>query len=146
MIEFKRKHVMNIEIKHKKELQSAAERLIDYADGRRIFAFYGSLGAGKTTIIKALCKILGASDLVSSPSFTIVNEYLTANGESLYHIDFYRINKKEEAYDFGVEEYLSAGSYCFIEWPGIIDDLLPSGTIRIRITVGNGEERILDVD
>ncbi len=137
---------MKIEIKHKRELQSAVKRIIDYADGRRIFAFYGSLGAGKTTIIKAFCKILGAADLVSSPSFTIVNEYRTVNGESLYHIDFYRINKKEEVYDFGVEEYLSAGSYCFMEWPEIIDDLLPSDTVRVRITVGNDEERILDAD
>ncbi len=137
---------MKIEIIHKRELPSAVKRLFDYAEGRRIFAFYGSLGAGKTTIIKAFCKLLGASDLVSSPSFTIVNEYRTVNGESLYHIDFYRINKKEEVYDFGIEEYLSDGSYCFMEWPEIIDDLLPLDTVRVRITAGNNEERILDVD
>jgi tRNA threonylcarbamoyladenosine biosynthesis protein TsaE len=137
---------MILSVRNKRELPSAVRKILDHAAGERIFAFYGSLGAGKTTIIKVFCEILGATDLVSSPTFTIVNEYRTADGESLYHIDFYRINKKEEVYDFGIEEYLSAGSYCFMEWPGIIDDMLPPGTVRVRITVGEDWERILNID
>lgn len=137
---------MILPVRNKRELPSAVRKILDHAAGGRIFAFYGSLGAGKTTIIKVFCEILGATDLVSSPTFTIVNEYRTADGESLYHIDFYRINKKEEVYDFGIEEYLSAGSYCFMEWPEIIDDMLPQETIRVRITVGEDGERILYID
>jgi len=137
---------MILSVRNKRELPSAVRKILDHAAGGRIFAFYGSLGAGKTTIIKVFCEILGATDLVSSPTFTIVNEYRTADSESLYHIDFYRINKKEEVYDFGIEEYLSAGSYCFMEWPGIIDDMLPLRTVRVRITVGEDGERILNID
>ncbi|HOU02087.1 MAG TPA: tRNA (adenosine(37)-N6)-threonylcarbamoyltransferase complex ATPase subunit type 1 TsaE [Bacteroidales bacterium] len=137
---------MILSVRNKRELQSVVRKILDHAAGGRIFAFYGTLGAGKTTIIKVFCEILGAADLVSSPTFTIVNEYRTVDGDSLYHIDFYRINKKDEVYDFGIEEYLSAGSYCFIEWPGIIDDMLPQGTIKVRITVGEDGERILNID
>jgi tRNA threonylcarbamoyladenosine biosynthesis protein TsaE len=137
---------MILSVTNKRELPSAVKKLLHYADGRKIFAFYGPLGAGKTTIIKTICEILGATDLVSSPTFTIVNEYKTAEGEPLYHIDFYRINKKEEVFDFGFEEYLSTGSYCFMEWPEIIDDMLPEGTVRVRITPGEDEERILNID
>jgi tRNA threonylcarbamoyladenosine biosynthesis protein TsaE len=103
------------------------------------------MGAGKTTIIKAICRILGASDLVSSPTFTLVNEYKTAAGESLYHIDFYRIKKKDEAYDFGIEEYFSSGAYCFLEWPEMVEDILPADTVRISISVGEHEQRILNI-
>lgn len=103
------------------------------------------MGSGKTTIIKAICESLGAVDIVSSPTFTLVNEYKTASGDSLYHIDFYRIKKTEEAFDFGIEEYLTGKSYCFMEWPELIDDILPEQTVKIRISVGSNEERILDL-
>jgi tRNA threonylcarbamoyladenosine biosynthesis protein TsaE len=136
---------MEIIVKHKKDLPSAVMRLLEHSGGSRIFAFYGSLGAGKTTIIKAICNLLGASDITSSPSFTLVNEYRTPDGDSLYHIDFYRIKNTEEAFDFGLEEYLYGGSYCFMEWPELIEELLPSGTVKIRINVGKYEERILEV-
>ncbi|MGA1977555.1 MAG: tRNA (adenosine(37)-N6)-threonylcarbamoyltransferase complex ATPase subunit type 1 TsaE [Bacteroidales bacterium] len=136
---------MKILIRHKKELPSAARKLIDHTKGRRIYAFYGAVGAGKTTIIKAICKLLGASDIVSSPTFTIVNEYRTAKGESLYHIDFYRIKKHDEVFDFGIEEYLSGQSFCFLEWPELIEDILPAETVRVTISVGENEERSLDV-
>ena len=136
---------MKILIEDKRHLQSAAKRLIEHAGPKRILAFYGSMGAGKTTIIKAICKVLGATDLVSSPTFTLVNEYKTKAGEFLYHIDFYRIKKKDEVYDFGIEEYFSSGAYCLLEWPELVEDILPPDTIRINIAVGEQEQRILDI-
>ncbi len=134
---------MRILIKDKKHLPAAAKKILECTSGKRIIAFYGSLGAGKTTIIKAVCTALGATDIVSSPTFTLVNEYKTRTGESLFHIDFYRIRKEEEVFDFGIEEYFSSGSYCFLEWPELIEDLLPPETARIRIEVGEHEERTL---
>ena len=134
---------MEIVIEDIKQLPSAAKKLLSYTGNNKIFAFYGSMGAGKTTIIKAICQVLGAVDLVSSPTFTLVNEYMTLKKESLYHIDFYRINKLEEVFDFGIEEYFSSGSYCFMEWPELIEDILPPETIRIRITVDENEQRTL---
>ena len=132
-----------IRIKDKKHLSDAAEKFLKHFGEKRIFAFYGSMGAGKTTIIKAICKVLGAIDIVSSPTFTLVNEYKTISGETIYHIDFYRIKKQEEVFDFGIEDYLSGDSYCFMEWPEMIQDILPRETINIRISVGENEERTL---
>lgn len=126
-------------------MQETVKLLLQIAGSRRLFAFYGPMGSGKTTIIKAICKELGAIDPGSSPSFTIVNEYLTSAGESLYHLDFYRIRKQEEVYDFGFEEYLSSGSYCFMEWPEMVEEMLPPETYRIRISVGDKNERNLEV-
>lgn len=136
---------MRIAIKDKKHLPGASRKLLEITAGKKIFAFYGVMGAGKTTIIKALCKVLGAVDIASSPTFTLVNEYRTPKNESIFHIDFYRIRKKEEVFDFGFEEYLSCGSYCFMEWPELVEDILPPDTVRIRITVGEDQERILDI-
>jgi tRNA threonylcarbamoyladenosine biosynthesis protein TsaE len=130
-------------IKDKKHLTDAAEKFLRHFREKRIFAFYGSMGAGKTTIIKAICKAMGAIDIVSSPTFTLVNEYRTINGETIYHIDFYRIKKQEEVFDFGIEEYLSGDAWCFMEWPEMIEDILPQETISIRVTVGEKEERRL---
>ena len=127
-----------------KHLPGAARKIIEYSEGKRILAFYGSMGAGKTTIIKAVCKFLGAEDLVSSPTFTLVNEYMTKSGAFLYHIDFYRIRRKEEVFDFGIEEYFDSNSYCFLEWPELVEDILPPETVRIRITVDHDDSRILD--
>jgi tRNA threonylcarbamoyladenosine biosynthesis protein TsaE len=134
---------MKILIKDKKHLSAAAKKLLKHYSENRIFAFYGSMGAGKTTFIKAICGVLGAVDLVSSPTFTLVNEYRTSGGETLYHIDFYRIRKQEEVYDFGVEEYLTGESYCFMEWPELVEEILPPETVRVRITVDSGEQRTL---
>lgn len=136
---------MEILIKDKKHLPSVAKQLLKYTGDKKIFAFYGSMGAGKTTIIKALCEVLNAADIVSSPTFTLVNEYRTSAGESIYHIDFYRIKKQEEVFDFGVEEYLTGDSYCFMEWPELIEELLPAETVKIRITVDDLEQRTLSI-
>jgi len=134
-----------IVIKDLKHLSEAAEKLLSLGKDRRLYAFYGAMGSGKTTIIKALCSELKVTDTVTSPTFTLVNEYRTSGGDPVYHIDFYRIKKTEELYDFGIEEYLSDGSYCFMEWPELAGDIIPPGTIRVKITVDDDESRILTI-
>ena len=109
------------------EIAQAAQAFIDAMDGRRIFAFYGTMGAGKTTFIRALCRALGVEDTVTSPTFAIVNEYATSEGEPIYHFDFYRIRRLSEAYDMGCEEYFQSGHLCLIEWPELVEDALPVG-------------------
>lgn len=136
---------MEIVIKDKRHLTAATRELLNHTANKRIFAFYGSMGAGKTTIIKAVCKNLGAIDIVSSPTFTLVNEYKTSAGESIFHIDFYRIKKQEEVYDFGLEEYLTGESYCFMEWPELVEELLPADTVRVRIKIDKDEQRVLSL-
>lgn len=136
---------MKIVIRNKRELPSAAGKILKHTGKNKLIAFYGSMGAGKTTIIKAICTSLGATDSATSPTFTLVNEYKTSDGNSLYHIDFYRIKKRDEVFDFGIEEYFSSGSYCFMEWPELIEDILPPETVRIKITVGRNEERVLEI-
>ncbi len=116
------------------DLLPAARKLIDSFPGARVFAFYGSMGVGKTTFIKAICRELGVADIVQSPTFAIINEYKTIDGESVFHFDFYRIKKIEEVFDIGYEDYIYSGSYCFLEWPELIDSLLPDDVIRVRIT------------
>ena len=136
---------MEVIIKHKKDIPSAVRKVLKEYSGSRIFVFNGPMGAGKTTIIKEICKLLGATDITSSPTFTIVNEYRRKAADPLFHIDLYRIKKTEEAYDIGIEEYLSCGFYCFIEWPDLIEEILPEGTVHISITVGANDERILQI-
>ena len=121
---------------------AAAEFLKELGD-RKIVAFYGSMGAGKTTFIKAICDVLGVTDTVNSPTFAIVNEYLAASGDSIFHFDFYRIKKIEEAYDFGYEDYFYSGNLCLIEWPELIEELLPEDTVRVKIEEIETGERIL---
>ena len=130
-------------IKDKKHLLSAARELLKLCGDKKIFAFYGAMGAGKTTIIKAICEVLGAVGIVSSPTFTLVNEYITTGGKTLYHIDFYRIKRMEEVFDLGVEEYMTGDSYCFMEWPELIEDILPTDRVNVRITVDDREQRTL---
>jgi tRNA threonylcarbamoyladenosine biosynthesis protein TsaE len=137
--------MLRIVIKHKKYLPVAARGILEYTSGKKLLAFYGPMGAGKTTIIKAVCKILGAEDIVTSPTFTLVNEYRTTTGEVLYHIDFYRINKKEEVLDLGIEEYFNSGYYCLMEWPELIGEILPPETVIIKITVDKKEHRVLEI-
>lgn len=124
-------------------LLESAKLLLKSFPEDRIFAFYGAMGAGKTTFIKALCQELGSADYVTSPSFALINEYSTANGSVIYHFDFYRIKKLEEAYDLGYEDYIYSGNYCFIEWPEMIESLLPEGIIEVRIMEANNGERLI---
>lgn len=132
-------------ISDKKHIPAAAAKILELTSGNRLIAFHGVMGAGKTTIIKAVCKLLGAEDIVSSPSFTLVNEYRTSNGGSIYHIDFYRIRKPSEVLDFGIEEYFVSGYYCLMEWPELIGDILPGESAMIYITVGDEGQRTVDI-
>jgi ATPase, YjeE family len=131
-------------IKNTEDLDRAAAEFIGKIGDNRILAFYGSMGAGKTTFITALCKALEVRDVVNSPTFTIVNEYRTSTGRSVYHFDFYRLNKISEAQDIGFEEYLyETDGLCVIEWPEVVEELLPDETLRIHITVNPDESRTL---
>ena len=117
-------------------LPTAAREFIDAMGDRRLFAFYGKMGAGKTTFIKAVCEALGTTDIVTSPTFAIVNEYDTASGRPIYHFDFYRIKRLAEVYDIGYEDYFfdSRGGICLMEWPELVEELLPDDTVRVTIT------------
>lgn len=128
---------MQVNINNISELPSAAKLLLQAYPDKKIFAFYGNMGTGKTTFIKSLCAVLGVNGQVSSPTFSIVNEYLSKNDEKIYHFDFYRINSETEAYDMGYEDYFFSNAYCFIEWPEKIEELLPASHIKISITVKN---------
>jgi tRNA threonylcarbamoyladenosine biosynthesis protein TsaE len=132
-----------IKIGKKSELKEIVRMVLEDYKEYRIFAFYGELGSGKTTLIQEICKALDMEDVVNSPTFSIVNEYWSKNKkEVVYHFDFYRINKIEEVYDFGYEEYFYSGHYCFIEWPELINEIIPPDTIPVFINVGEDEERI----
>jgi tRNA threonylcarbamoyladenosine biosynthesis protein TsaE len=119
-----------------------AKNLIAFAGDEKIFLFYGDMGAGKTTFIQSLCRVLGVSEPVTSPTFSIVNEYI-GTSDKLYHFDFYRLKRQNEALDMGYEEYFYSGSYCFIEWPEKIRDLLPEHYIRVDIQALSETERKL---
>jgi tRNA threonylcarbamoyladenosine biosynthesis protein TsaE len=125
-------------------LQKSAKLLLDYFPEDRVFAFYGAMGAGKTTFIKAICHELGSGDYVTSPTFALINEYTVADGTVIYHFDFYRIKKLEEAFDLGYEDYIYSGNYCFIEWPEMIESLLPEGIVEVRINETNNGARIVE--
>jgi tRNA threonylcarbamoyladenosine biosynthesis protein TsaE len=105
-------------------LENVAKELLDFTSNKRVFALHGEMGAGKTTFVKSIGKILGVLDEIQSPTFSIVNEYHTSNNEKVFHFDFHRLEKIEEAYDIGYEHYLSSGNYCFIEWPEKVESLL----------------------
>lgn len=125
------KHI--IEIESLEGYATAAREFIDKMGTRRIFAFYGSMGAGKTTFIKAVCHAMGVEDAINSPTFAIVNEYEDAGRNTIFHFDFYRIKNIAEVYNMGYEEYLYSDAYCFIEWPELIEDLLPEETVKVTI-------------
>ena len=131
---------MEIKIQNLETIREAAREFINNIGVRRVFAFYGKMGAGKTTFVKAICEELGVEDVITSPTFAIVNEYEVNNAEllslhysSIYHFDFYRIKKLEEVYDMGYEEYFYSGSLCFIEWPELIEEVLPEDAVRVTI-------------
>lgn len=115
------------------EIDQAATRFLEALGERRIVAFYGSMGAGKTTFIRALCRQLGVEDTVTSPTFALVNEYRNRQGDSIFHFDFYRIRRLAEAIDMGCDEYFQSGHLCLIEWPELVEELLPAETLRVTI-------------
>ena len=135
---------MEIRINSLDTIREAAREFINHIGEARVFAFYGKMGAGKTTFVKAICEELGSEDVITSPTFSIVNEYGISNhkksslnredlGESIYHFDFYRIKKLEEVYDMGYEEYFYSGALCLIEWPELIEDILPDDAVCVTI-------------
>lgn len=132
---------MIIKIKKPEELKEAAERLLKETEGRRIYALFGAMGAGKTTFVKAICEVLGSTDTVVSPTFTIVNEYTTKENDPMYHFDFYRINKITEVYDIGIDEYFDSGNFCFMEWPELVEEILPPETVRVSINIMPDDSR-----
>ena len=125
---------MEIRITSLDTIRDAAKEFVANMGDIRVFAFYGKMGAGKTTFIKALCRELGVEDVITSPTFAIVNEYTAASGDPIYHFDFYRIKKLEEVYDMGYEEYFYDGGLCLIEWPELIEELLPENAVRVSIS------------
>lgn len=134
---------MEIQINNIQSIQEAARAFINNRPHGKVLAFYGKMGVGKTTFIKALCQELGVSDVVTSPTFAIVNEYTDGHGTPIYHFDFYRIKKLEEVYDLGYEDYFYSGNLCLIEWPELIDDLLPNDATRITIVENADGSRTL---
>ena len=124
-------------------MDRAAAEFLEMAAGAAHIAFYAGMGVGKTTFITALCRALGVSDLVTSPTFTIVNEYKDGSGNPVYHFDLYRINKPEELYDIGFEEYMDSGDLCLIEWPELAEDMLPDDTLRFRIEMAEDGSRVV---
>ena len=130
-------------IKSLEDLDRAAAEFLQQIGESRLVAFYAPMGAGKTTFITALCNRLGVVAAVCSPTFTIVNEYLSATGDSVYHFDFYRITKPSEALEIGLEDYLYSGSLCLMEWPENVEDLLPEETLKVQISVRPDQSRCI---
>ena len=127
------------------QIEETACAVVKAMQGNQLFAFYGQMGAGKTTLIKAICRQLGVTEEVNSPTFAIVNEYEGTN-QTIYHFDFYRINRPEEALDFGLYDYFDSGNPCLMEWPEYIEPLLPEDTIKIEITVIDNNTRKIKMD
>lgn len=133
---------MEITIDSIDNIREAARQFVGNMGDASVFAFYGNMGAGKTTFIKAVCEELGVEDVITSPTFAIVNEYRSEEtGELIYHFDFYRIKKLEEVYDMGYEDYFYSGAQCFIEWPELIEELLPADAVRVWIEETEGGKR-----
>lgn len=133
---------MRIEFNNIAQLPHVAERLLAEFANERFYAFYGKMGVGKTTLIKEMCRQLGVTDNVCSPTFAIINAYSTPNGAPVYHFDFYRLSKVEEAFDIGYEEYFYSGDYCFTEWTEKIEAILPDRYVRVEITEQDGNRTL----
>ncbi len=135
---------MEITVSSLPELGPAAKQLLEYANDKKVFLFYGDLGAGKTTFIKAIAQELGVSENVSSPTFSIINEYKSPQGP-VYHFDFYRLKNQYEALDIGTEDYFCSGNYCFIEWPDNIPNLLPRNCVKVQLNTKGPAERLISI-
>lgn len=134
---------MHITISSLEHIHEAAHQFIELMGNHKLFAFYGKMGAGKTTFIKAVCEQLGVTDVINSPTFAIVNEYQDSNKRPIYHFDFYRIKKPSEVLDIGFEDYISSDNLCFMEWPEMIGDFLPDETMKITIEEQDDGSRIV---
>ena len=137
---------MDIRIDHIDNIGEAARQFTDHLPAGNVFAFYGKMGAGKTTFIKALCQQLGVEEEVTSPTFAIVNEYQAGDNcptPLIYHFDFYRIKRLEEAYDIGFDDYVDSGNLCFIEWPELVEEILPEDAVRVTIEEGEDGCRLI---
>lgn len=138
---------MKIEIQSLEQIREAARQFIAAIGDNTVFAMHGKMGAGKTTFVKAVCEELGVTDVINSPTFAIVNEYRSEEtGELIYHFDFYRIKKLDEVYDMGYEDYFYSGALCFIEWPELVDELLPGNTIKVTIEEQENGSRLLTME
>lgn len=138
---------MKIVIDNIENIRSAAREFVAGIGVSKVFAFYGKMGAGKTTFIKAVCEELGVSDVITSPTFAIVNEYESeTQALTIYHFDFYRIKKLEEVYDMGYEDYFYGGGLCFIEWPELIEELLPEDAVKVTIAEQEDGSRVVECD
>ena len=136
---------MQIKIDSLDNIRAAAREFVKNMGEGNVYAFYGKMGAGKTTFIKAICEELGVDDVITSPTFSIVNEYRSeTTGELIYLFDFYRIKKLEEVYDMGYEDYFYSGALCFLEWPELIEELLPGDAVKVTITQNDDDSRTVD--
>ena len=133
---------MKIKIDSLDNIHVAAKEFLENMGDGKVFAFYGKMGAGKTTFVKAICEELGVEDVITSPTFALVNEYTAGNGDPIYHFDFYRIKKIDEVYDMGYEDYFYGGNLCFLEWPELIEDLLPEDCTKYQDFV----EHLVDIE
>ena len=134
---------MELKINNLENIHDVARQFVEAIGNHTLVAFYGEMGAGKTTFIKAVCNELGVIDTVNSPTFSIVNDYATADGRHIYHFDFYRLKSPQEALDFGIEEYFASNSLCLMEWPEQIEPLLPDDTLQVTIAVGTDGSRTI---
>ena len=137
---------MKLLLNNLSDIETVAKKFVENIGDRNVFAFYGQMGVGKTTFIKAICKALGVTETITSPTFAIVNEYSKENGNPIYHFDFYRIKNIEEAYDFGYEDYFYSGHLCFIEWPELVEPLLPESVVKVKIVLADNEKRSIVID
>ena len=135
---------MEIKINSLDNIHEAAKAFLAGMGTAKVFAFYGKMGAGKTTFIKAICEELGVEDVITSPTFALVNEYTAGNGAPVYHFDFYRIKRLDEVYDMGYEDYFYGGNLCLLEWPELIEDILPDDAMRVSITEQEDGSRVIE--
>jgi tRNA threonylcarbamoyladenosine biosynthesis protein TsaE len=136
--------MQNVRANNIEELKTTAEMILKEIRKKPVVAFYGKMGSGKTTLIKSICEIMNVENVVTSPTFALVNEYNSKNGEIIYHFDFYRVKKIEEVFDIGFEEYIYSGHSCFIEWPEIVEQLLPKDFLKVIIKEDEKGTRIIN--
>lgn len=134
---------MKLIVTSEQELPQVAQQILTAFGNRKVILFYGEMGVGKTTLIKQLCKQLGVEDATTSPTFSIVNEYLANTDKTIYHFDFYRIEEEAEVFDLGYEDYFYSKNFCFVEWPEKIPNLLPEDTVTLKIELGENNERLI---